>query len=146
MAPVIPPSINAKRVPNLSLHRPGNQLNSPATKNAVLMLSSSPCVKRNCRFNAAAYNAKAYDVPPVVAEAAKATTRLGIFEIVGDVVVVVVACSCISCSGCGGLWKTNRLGALASLLLSLYSSLSSSFFSTRSSRCSSFLSFSITDS
>lgn len=43
--PVQPPSDNAHRVPYRSLQYPGINVNNPATKNAVLILSNCPCVK-----------------------------------------------------------------------------------------------------
>jgi hypothetical protein len=82
-APVQPPKDKANFVPNRSLNNPGIQLKRPATKNAVLMVLSSLCVKPKFSFRADAYAPNAYDVPPVVADAEKAQTNDGIFEMVG---------------------------------------------------------------
>jgi hypothetical protein len=64
-------------------------VNNPATKNAVLILSNCPCDKCKLCFKAELYIPNAYDVPPVVAEAIKAHNNKGILDIiVVDVVPV----------------------------------------------------------
>ena len=70
----------ANLVPKVSEKSPGIQLNKPATKKAVLMESSCPCDKFKLCLRAELYKPKAYEVPPVVAEAKKAQTKLGMLE------------------------------------------------------------------
>ena len=80
MAPVIPPVAMDRRVPNLSALSPGRKLNNPATKKAVLMVSTSDAVRDRDFLRSFPYKPKAYVVPPVVSDALNAATKLGMLE------------------------------------------------------------------
>jgi len=58
-APSIPPNDMLNRVPNLSAHKPGIQLNKPAKKKAVEIVSNSLADNPSDRFKSAPYNPKA---------------------------------------------------------------------------------------